>query len=113
MNREIKFRGRDYEHGEWIYGYVELLHSAFGPETHTAFIHSFMDWNLNSSKQIVSGTIGQFCGLTDKKGKEIYEADVIRQNTYQGQKSELVEFGHGGFFAGWHTGSSRGVLQTT
>lgn len=63
--REIKFRGRD-EHGRWHFG--DLLS--------WPLIRSFNGWNYEY-KEVAAETVGQFTGLTDSNGKEIYEGDIL------------------------------------
>ena len=65
--REIKFRGRHLDNGEWIYGDLHIR----APFPH---IHSEIDHNRVN---IDPHTVGQFTGLHDKNGKEIYEGDVV------------------------------------
>ncbi len=67
--REIKFRAK---HGkEWVYGDLHLLSKM--PHIHT---------DPFTKKSINIETIGQYTGLHDKNGKEIYEGDILRGNEY-------------------------------
>ena len=71
--REIKFRGRK-SNGEWIYG--DLVHNV-GVGASTALIFPEEAHDSWDRYIIYAHTIGQFTGLHDKNGKEIYEGDIV------------------------------------
>jgi len=79
--REIKFRGKDKESGLWVYG------SLWVQSEHSILIHSEDGWNI-----VCPETVGQFTGLYDKNGKEIYEGDVVEFQFCQTKYKAIVEY---------------------
>lgn len=90
MNREIKFRGKRTKNGEWVYGSLLLWSDGDATILQNNEGNNNAVWKI----EVDPNTVGQFTGLKDKNGKEIYKGDIL---TDKFESIGIVEWQNGCF----------------
>ena len=95
MNRKILFRGKLTSGRGWSYGNLNIR-----PNNITVITP--FNGHIGVYGQVIPDTVGQYTGLNDTNGKEIFEGDIVRNKDVWDKYTGVIVFKNGRFMVDWH-----------
>ena len=113
--REILFRGKRVDNGEWIYGYyIKATHHWHNHGIHEDWIATDTvqngGWcNVRGKYAVIPDTIGQFTGITDENSNKVFDGDILK-NEYEKNKYQYFKVYYCNITHSWLVENKYGML---
>ncbi len=95
--REVEFKAKRKDNGEWVYGSLEHITETYkGEDIQECDIYQIVTYD-GIGFDVIPETIGQYAGLKDKNGKKIFEGDIVKAFYFEKEVIGKIEFVYGTF----------------
>lgn len=100
--REILFRAKREDNGEWVYGYYIQTNDFLDERKHNLIFEAnsvnYPRGEIAGVHEVDPQTVDQYTGLTDRNGVKIFEKDIVEADFGLTMNKLVVEFNTGAFY---------------